>query len=333
MRCRNVIPIVALALVLVLAPNASAARASYHEDSDKVVLSNAHVTTWILAKQPVLKVFPTGATVLAEIDHDEDRDVDDVEVAEAFTIRLDALVEYRDMDGDGAPGPNEVVQRLDLARGAWTAKGEIGEADAATLVLTLEAPVAMGAPLAEPRLELPQRTALVSLVLTLGATEPSVAQELQVERWPWLDAERHRLALDVLVDGALETAEEEGLLAAKVARAGTTLGVASWATTATGTTADGAETEVPVTAVARPEAPAEAREGEAKDADATRVFLTYDAANVATLAHGAGAGVPLRAGGEADVPNLAERLRVPGPALLAAVGSLGAVALALGRRR
>lgn len=321
--------LLALALAAAAATAAPASGPRAIEDKDKIVLANDHVTVWFHGKKPMLKVFPTGNE------------------SAAFGYKLHEVVEFRDLDGNGAPGPREVVARLSLER-ASAFDVHATEADGvATINLTLVAPVTLGGPLSGQNVSLPDRTANVSLVFTLRASDASleagnvtfavpasaVKYDLVVAAWPWVDAEAHRLALEVVVTGALADAEADGLAARTVTANGTALGLVAWAESARGWTMDGTEVAVPVVATVEPSAMMPDAES-GVDGNATRVTLAYDAPGLARLVHDPTVGVLSAASTVPEAPAILNRLQeVPAAGAALALAALGAVAVAAGRRR
>ena len=309
---------------LALAPQAK-------EEDDKIVLQNDHLTVWFQGKKPMLKVFPTANAT-----------EDGQNVSGAWSYKFSEVVEYRDVDGDGAPSRNEVVASLDLhAASGWTVNRSEREDGAVVLNLTLAGPVKVG-PKAEgvplPRdvnVSLPDRDAAVGLVFTLhegaatveNVTVPatSVKYDFVVSKWPFVEGGSTRLALVSQVEGALEVAAQQGVEGATVASNETQVGVLAWLPTAQGVTATGQAIVVPVVTVAK-----------AEGGNATRLSHTYDAAGLATLVHDPTIGVTPTEGAMQPAGTQDEGAtgsnEVPGPAALLALAGMGATALLLRRR-
>lgn len=334
MRTTNTL--LALLCAFALAAGAAAQSPKGGKDEDKLVLENDHVTVWFQGKKPMLKVFPTANAT------------DDGEnVSGAYSYKFTEVVEYRDLDGDGAPSDNEVLASLNLnAANAWTVNRS-QDGGATLLNLTLVAPVKMGpktggVPLPEQvNVTLPDRVAEVSLNFTIrgetttidaagvNVTVPatSVKYDFGVARWPFVDPTGSRLALVMHVHGALGlgNATGEGVEGATVAANQTRVGALSWTTAAQGTTGGADAIEVPVKTSTRTEG------------DLTRLVHTYDAAGLKTLLHDPTIGVAgdeesLEGSGGAQGSTRGDN-PVPGPAAALAIAGIGAVALALRGRR
>lgn len=324
--------ILALLCALAVAAPAVAAPKST-EEGDKVVLQNDHVTVWFQGKKPMLKVIPT-ANATAEGN-----------ASGAYGYKFTEVVEYRDVDGDGAPSSNEVVASLNLDKAsAWTVNRSETPEGGVVLNLTLKGPVKMGpktdgVPLPQDvNLSLPDREADVGLVFTLhdGATTvqagdgnvtvpgTSVKYDFVVNKWPFVDATATRLALVMHVEGALELVSEGGVEGATVAANQTQVGVLAWLPTAQGNTTSGQTIEVPVTTSATAEG------------NVTRLVHTYDAPGLASLVHDPAIGVTpteeAMAPAGTDDPAGEDRNTVPGPAFALALAGFALVALALRRR-
>lgn len=324
---------IVLLAALVLAAPASALPPKAEESDDKIVLENDHVTVWFQGKKPMLKVIPARGAEAGE------------NASGAYAYKFTEVVEYRDLDGDGAPSNNEVLASLALDRASQWVVNRTQSADAVHLNLTLAAHVKMGpktdgVPIPQNvNLSLPDRVAEVSLNFTIrdgaftvqsggaNVTVPvtAVKYDFAVARWPFVDAQRgSRLALVMHVEGALELDEgAEGVESATVAANQTRVGALSWTTVAEGVAAEGA-VEVPVKTKALSEG------------NLTRLVHTYDAPGLSSLLHDptigvAPAGDGLQetgdAGGSAPGGN-----QVPGSAAALALAGLAATALALRRR-
>lgn len=325
--------VLALLCAFALAAPAAAAPPKATEENDKIVLQNDHVTVWFQGKKPMLKVFPTANATA------------DGNASGAFSYKFSDVVEYRDLDGDGAPANNEIVSSLNLDKAsAWTVNRTTAEDGAVVLNLTLKGPVKMGpkadgVPLPQDvNLSLPDREAEVGLVFRLhesastvqagdaNVTVPgtSVKYDFVVAKWPLLDASSTRLALVAQVEGALEGESADGMEGARVAANGTQVGVLAWLPTAQGVGADGSSVEVPVKTVLKAEG------------NLTRLTHTYDAPGLKSLVHDPAIGVtPTEEAMEAsDAQGQAGSggNKVPVPAALLALAGLGLVALALRRR-
>lgn len=314
-----------VAAVLLGAPAASAARDGprFSEDDDKFVLENDHVTVWFQGKKPLLKVFPT-ATALGNASD-----------AAAFEYRFAEVVEFRDVDGDGAPSETEVVSRLDLhGAGGWTVE-RTETAEMATLNLTLREAVKLGrGPLRDANLSVAERVAEVSLVFHLRAAAveldangtllelpaSAVKYDFVVAEWPWLDAQAHRLALVTGVSAAMDADLDAAVPYATVETNATQLGYVSWLANATATGEAGETFDVPVEPFLE------------VGVNETRITYVYDAAGIATLVHDPAIGVTTADGlvpGGAQAPAVRT---VPGPTTLVAVAAIG-LALVAARRR
>lgn len=319
----------AAALALALVPlSAPALAATAQEDDDKVVLANEHITVWFQGKKPMLKVFPTVAG--------------EANGSAAYELHFKDVVEYRDVDADGVPSNAEILARLDLGSASSWEVNETAIDGGVVLNLTLEAPVKIAGGVLPPDVTVPDRTARVAIVFTLrdaAATvdmageevvvaPSSVKFDLVVERWPSVDAENARLALDLRLVGAVDDRPVGGLDGAAVFDAnGTEIGAFSWVSLAEGVDDAGAPVDVPVRAeVVR-------LDGEGQ----TRVVFTYDAPGLVRLLHDpvigvatsaslSGSGAPTASG----VPSVAA---TPGAGVLLATLALAGVALVAARRR
>jgi hypothetical protein len=321
--------------LLALAGGAAAAGAppTVSEDNARFVLANDHVKVQFEGKKPTLRILPADAK--------------DANATGAFTYRFLDVVEYRDLDNNGAPSPGEVVATLNLDRAdGW--KAERASTDgAAILNLTLadDAKAANAPDLPKPPVGLPaDRAAQVSLVFTLrgdDATLPagvaslpvrasSVKYDLVVTKWPFLDAANDRLALESDVTGGVKGTNATGVETAAVATAnGTAVGSLSWTTLAEGKTAAGATVAVPVHAALQPQSDAT---GAATGV--TRLVFTYDAPGLASLVHDPTIGLfPTTVLGlDGGVAGAGTLKPTPGPGLVVAVGAAAVGALALRRR-
>lgn len=329
MRTHLAILATACAAMLALAATGAAAAAAppeIKEDGDKLVLQNAHVTIWFQGKKPMLKVFPAG--------------LEDNESA-AFTYKLTDVVEYRDVDGDGAASQAEVVSRLNLEKASSYQVERLETEDSVVLNLTLKGLVTLGKPaVLDQDIALPDREAIVSIVFTLhgSAVEAQLAGEnvsipatsvkydFIVTKWPFVDADAHRLALETVVGGSLALDEnltsEAAAGAATIDANGTAVGLLAWANTAQGVKADGTAVEVPV------------KTKVAAEGNATRVTHTYDAAGLATLVHDPTVGIlPDEAVTETGVDGIGDKLNtVPVPGIALGLAAVGTAAVILRRR-
>lgn len=333
---RSTLTTVSIFAALVVAASAVGASPRATEESDKLVLANDVLTVQFADKAPRLGLFATAA--LAEAAGATD-------VAPAFEYTFERVIEYRDLDASGTPDANEVVAYLPLAESdAWTAT-LADEAGAATLTLDLTAPAVLAGPLAEA--PIPDREATVRLAFHLFAetreieagegsflvTPAAVKYDFAVDAWPWIDADGNRLALEMLVTGALERDNAPGVDSAVVSAKEAEIGSLSWTTMATGTDAQDAEIEVPVTAVLAPVAPAEKEDAEKLDVESTRVTFAYDAPGLATLAHDPTIAIAAPEPATEEAGQVTDRLKdVPAPGALLGLAAVGAVALAARRK-
>lgn len=286
MNLRNTVIVLSLLLAFAAIP-AAVAKPRASEDADKIVLENDHVRVWFQGKKPMLKVFPANAT-------------EDENATGAYGYHFMELVEYRDVDGDGIPSNQEIVASLNLNKAsAW----EVSRNETETgivLNLTLTAPVRFGKQLDElptsnvtgdlaENITLPtESTAIVSLVFTIedgartieadgvNVTVPatSIKYDVVVSKWPFVNAEVDRLALDMKVEGELELTDESGVEGAEVLANGTSVGALTWVSNASGNTTVGETVDVPVHAVI-------ASSGEG----VSRLVFTYDAPDLASFVH------------------------------------------------
>lgn len=314
MRSSTILTILLLALATIASP-AAAKPPRLAEDDDKFVLENDHVRVWFQGKKPMLKLMPTA---------DENA---------SYGYDFSSVVEYRDLDGDGAPSNNEVVSSLDL-RAADDWEVARNETDGRVVLnLTLTAPVKLARGGLPTDAILDDREASVSLVFTIreGAATidaggvnvsvpaTSVKYDFLVHQWPFANAELDRLALESRVHGDVELENATGLDAAEVLANGTAVGALSWTTLAQGDTTDGARIDVPVRAAVQ-------SDGEGL----TRITFTYDAAGLATLVHDPTVGVsptPASLEGSGTDANT-----VPGLGVAAVAAVVGVAALATRRR-
>lgn len=318
-RMRTATILTTFLLALALGAPQAAAAPKLSEDDDKFVLENDHVRVWFQGKKPMLKLLPAAS--------------DEASYQYDFT----SVVEYRDVDGDGAVSKSEVVSSLDLHGASdWVVERSETE-DAVVLNLTLTAPVKLGRgdlP-AGGEVPLPDRDASISLVFTIhGAATmldagglnvsipaTSIKYDFLVHAWPFANAELDRLALETRVHGDVELENATGLDGAEVLTNGTAVGALSWTTLAQGDTTDGARIDVPV------------RTAVQSDGDgATLITYTYDAADLVTLVHDPTVGVTPTAESIAEGGAPADNNPVPGAGVLVAVAVVGATALALRRR-
>ncbi|HWH08056.1 MAG TPA: hypothetical protein VNX21_02585 [Candidatus Thermoplasmatota archaeon] len=312
--------LIAAALLAAVVPaGASAPRAK--DDGDKLVLENDHVKVWFQGKKPMLKVFPAGNE------------------SGGFGYKFDQVVEYRDLDGDGLPSEQEVLSRLSLASASAFEVNVTETEERAVLNLTLTAPVKLAGAKALDNLSLPStpadRSATVRLSFTIWSQDAevdangttiqvpatSIKYDFAVDRWPLLDAQNGRLALDMQLQGEAAAGEDGE---ADIEANGTRVGVMTWTSEAQGTTAAGENVTVPVKA-------------KVAGGNGSRVVFTYDAANLATLVHDPTLGVAGDegeggVGGESGGGTSGARSEAPGPGVLLVAGAAGAVALAVRRK-
>jgi hypothetical protein len=327
MRPLRILLVLLTASVLALAGGASAVGdpPKSSEEKDKFVLANDHVQVWFQGKKPTLRMLPADAT--------------SENATGAFTYRFTDLVEYRDLDGNGAISQGEVVATLDLDRADGYVVNRTATADGVVLNMSLASDVrVVKADLPKPPVPLPVDTqAIVNLVFTLRSeaqvvslgplnatvNATSIKYDLVVAKWPFVDAANDRLALETVVTGAVKDANATGIdQAAVTGTNGTALGALSWTTTAQGKTAAGAAIPVPVKTSITPEA-----EG------ASRIAYTYDAPGLGSLVHDPTIGLATGGvGAAATVGGLDAIKTVPGAGLLVAVGATGLAALAVRRR-
>lgn len=324
----------AVAVLAAFIPAGAASPPEAREDGDKLVLQNDHVTVWFHGKKPMLKVFPTGNG------------------SASFGYHFHEVVEYRDLDNDGLPSQAEIVARLSLEKASSFEVNITNEADGAVLVnLSLDAPVRLGGggnPLLE-NVSVPDRDASIVLsfairdrAVTVDAgdvdvevPETSIKWDFAVKAWPFVDAARNRLALDMKVDGEAVQEGALGSTAAEVSTNGTAVGILTWTTSAVGTTAAGEDVDVPVKVKLAAQAAGDAATGEADaNATATRIVFTYDAADLETLLHDPTIGVVKASEGVDDVgETIADKVNeVPAPGLFALVAVVCLAATGLRRR-
>lgn len=330
------VPIVLVACLALAAASAFAAPAAgpqAREDKDKFVLQNSDVQVWFQGKKPTLHLLRGDATDNGSA---------------VLTYKFTQVVEYRDLDGNGAPSDNEVVASLNLDRAdGWKANVSTAEGLAA-LNLSLVDQVRVGqADLPKSPVALPggaDREAQVRLLFALRGADvnlpmgpvnatvlaTSVKYDFAVDKWPFVDAANDRLALEMQVTGAVKNANFSGLQRAAVAGAnGTAIGALSWTTTAQGRVAGNASVPVPVKADVAAE-----KDATGAATGMTRIAFTYDAPGLASLVHDPTVGLfPV------DVASVSTTLgtdaslhATPGAGLLAIVGAGVGVAL-LARRK
>ena len=255
------------ALVLAAVPAAEAKAPRLTEDNDKFVLENDAVRVWFQGKKPMLKVFPAGN------DSNES----------AYEYRFTEVVEYRDVDADGAPSNQEILSSLNLnAASGWVVERSESEENV-TLNLTLTAPVRPGR--LDANVTLPDMDATVSIVFHIFSEDRTVDNvsvpvtaikyDFIVSSWPTVGGELGRLALESRVTGNL-TADNatDGGSATVHSTNDTELGALTWVSNATGVTTEGENVTVPVvTRIAKIE------DG------MSRIVFTYDAPDLASLVH------------------------------------------------
>lgn len=315
---RKIIAILLVTLLASALPGAAqSAKPGMKEDDDKFVLYNEFVTVWFQGKKPMLRVSAAGT----------DGD------ATSFHYKFTEIVEYRDVDANGAPSQGEVLSSLNLEKAsAWNVSSS-EEEGAVILNLSMEAPVKVGRNDLTEDLNVTEGVAKISLLFTIRSAAStvnasgedilvpatSIKYDLVVDQWPFVNAELSRLALTTKVVG--ELALDDGTRSAEVSVNGTTVGALSWTANATGTTVSGENLTVPVrTAITR-----------GLDNE-TVISYTYDAPNLATLVHDPTIGVaPTQASLE---PSAAEApSRVPAPGALLVATAIGAAAVLVRSRR
>ena len=315
----KIIAIVTAALLAAAIPGAAeAAEPQAREDDDKFVLENDFVRVWFQGKKPMLKVFPANAS---EDDNES-----------SFFYKFTDLVEYRDVDSDGAPSQNEVLASLNLDKAsAWTVNTS-EEGDAVVLNLSMDAPVKLGRSNLTDNVSVPERDASISLVFTIrsgastinasgeNVTVPatSIKYDLYVHSWPFVNAELGRLALETKVTGDLDY--DNATNSANVSTNGTSVGALSWTSNATGVTTDGENVTVPVrTAITQ-----------GLDNE-TAITYTYDAADLASLLHDPTVGTTTTPESLEESAGDDDK-RVPMPGVLLLVAVVAAAALVIRRR-
>lgn len=321
-----------LAAPLAAAGNGPEAR----EESDKVVLQNDDVTVWFQGKKPFLKVFPTGG---------------DADGSDAFSVKFSRVVEFRDANENGAPDEGETVAFLNLEpANAWNVD-VTGDEDNAVITLNLQAPVRHRGPVpgvGDDGVELPTRDANVSLVfhvydrstevvtgsnVTVPVASTSVKYDFLVHQWPWVSAEDHRLALELVTSGELTDVESGEIGAATVAANDTAVGALTWTDTAEGITQDGENVTVNVSV----HVPAlEESEDENATTNESRLAFVYDAPNLASLVHDPTIGIASVDGSGANeaMGDIGERLKdVPATGTFLGIAAVAGVAALVGVRR
>lgn len=304
-----------VALALVGAATADAAKPEIVDGSDKIVLANADVTVWFHGKKPMLKVFPTGA---------EDA---------GFEFRFDRVLEFADADADGVADAGEARAFLNLADASgWQVETEVTETEA-ILALTLEAPLKLRGPQDVELPDLPQDQLRGNVTLTfhvfsekqeipldngtLPVETTMVKYDFAVNAWSWLDAANDRLALEGVVPAELVAAEGEG--GATVATGDGDVGLVLWLDEAEATT-DGVAEDVGVETTILEE------EGQA------RLQHAFDAVGYDALLYDPVLGVASAAEATGEVDGLPGDLNpAPAAGLVGAVAAVGAVAVV--RRR
>ncbi|HWG89659.1 MAG TPA: hypothetical protein VNZ52_02315 [Candidatus Thermoplasmatota archaeon] len=287
------------------------------EEKDKIVLENDQITVWFQGKKPMIKILPANKTEAA------------------FDVKLGELVEFEDLDKNGAPSANEVRATLNLHQAkAWqiTTTEEDG---VVVLTMTLEAPLKYKGAVPETPLDdlvNKDRVGNVTLVFRLGSTTVTLPAgnttltllptetkfDLYVNKWTWADGAKNLLALTFDAgEKGNATLAETGPRAA-LGTANTTRGYFTWLETAEAVK-DGANITVPVT-------------GHALD-EPGRYALVYGVGGFTSLLHdptiGASpTGEPVT---ETTVPeNLST---VPAAGTLLAVAAVGAAAVLVARRK
>lgn len=304
------VAILVTALLLAAVPAAGAQAPRLTEENDKFVLENDAVRVWFQGKKPMLKVFPAGN------DSNES----------AYEYRFTEVVEYRDVDGDGAPSNQEVFSSLNLnAASGWDVQRSESE-DNITLNLTLTAPVRVGR--LDTNVTLPDTDATVSIVFHIfsedvtidNVTVPrtAVKYDFIVSSWPSVGDDLARLALESRVTGNITMDDAtEGGSATVTTTNDTEIGALTWVSNATGVTTDGENVTVPVvTRIAM------AEEG------TSRVVFTYDAPDLTTLVHDPTIGT---SGGDPSESGAENGNGVPGAGML--IVAVVAVAAIVARRR
>lgn len=329
MRSRTSVITLLAVVALAFAGFASAAGSApkISEDNAKFVLSNDQVQVWFQGKKPMLRVLPGDAT--------------SENATGAFTYKFLDVVEYRDLDGNGAPSQGEVVSSLNLDRAeGW--KVERTETDGSVVLnLTLtDTPKLAKADLPKPPIDLPTaQAATVGLVFTLRGEDAvieaapvvnltvkatSIKYDFLVKSWPFVDAANNRLALEAVVTGVAKGANLTGVNEAAVASAnGTALGQLSWTTTAQGTSDAGAIVPVPVRATLS-----------AAESGSTSIVYSYDAPGLKALAHDPTIGLaPAALQSTGGVPGAGTLKPSPAPGVLLAIGGVAVAAYALRGRK
>jgi hypothetical protein len=191
---------IALALLLAVSAVPTAlAKPRAGEESDKVVLSNDHVTVWFQGKKPMLKVFDTGND------------------SRSFKVFIKEIVELQ-----GVGSQAEEIATLRLARAqSWNVtvdEGEENGTEAAKVTMRLsDVPRFLGSqqellglpPQVQERLQRDAAPANVTFTFhvyergthatgindtTVNVTAYEVKWDLHVEDWPWVN-EANRLAI------------------------------------------------------------------------------------------------------------------------------------------
>lgn len=299
MNASRTLAILLIALVGAAALGDAAAQApAIREEDDKLVLTNDTIAVWFADGRPTLTVIRAS----------------DLLGANGYEYRYTDVVEYRDVDGNGAPGDTEIVARLQLSDANWSVQ-RVETDERASLNFTLESPVELGL-LPAQNVTLSDRVANVSLVFTLGgptASTNAVDVDFVVAQWPFVDAD-NRLALQSFATGTIELDETNETVTAALTSNETALGNVTWDTMAQGVGENGTAVDVPVV-------PAIALASE----NESLVVLTYDATGITGLTHRASLAIPGPA--VAAESTAAKGLTVPGPGLLLGVAALAAVGL------
>lgn len=307
---RPIIPGLAIAAALLIAAFPAGAKPEARAEDDAFVLQNEHVTIRFLGQAPSLWISPAS-----------DPDA-------GYSLALDQVVEWRDLDADGLLTDAEIVARLALDDASAFVTNVSGDESRAWIEFALQGSVRLTGAAALDNVTIPtptpaDREASVRLVFSLGEANRSVDVSFVVEAWPFVDAEADRLALDLRAEASGEADGTRLDLASN----SSLVGRVAWDAEAAGTDAAGENVTVPVKAASSPMG------------NATRLVLAYDAAGLSTIHHASTAGVASAespadgtAGDDVDESVDAENT-VPGVGLLAAGAAAGLAAFALRRRR
>lgn len=309
------------AMLLAAVPTAAAGAPKLTETDDKIVMSNDLVVVTFEGKRPVLHY---TSPVTGD--------------ATNYSLSFKSLVEYRDVDQNGAPSAPEVLSTLQLANASGWNVTTTDSNGVVMLNLTLVAPVTMG-PGGTPggvldNVSLPERNAEVSLVFSLRdvtakfdqvnatpLTVPASALSFAViiAKYPLADPAMSRLALDLVSSTDVEKTLALGQESATFRVDNATVGSASWSAVAPGKNAQGAAMDIPVKAAV----------------SGHTISLTYDMPGLGSLAHGGFAGLVPALDDESTEgakKGILGAKSVPAPALFGIVASAAMAALALRRK-